>query len=59
MGKTMQAAFLIVVTGITTGLLLGVLEATVQAISGQAAAWPVSITITATASYQATRRLRR
>jgi hypothetical protein len=57
--KTLQVAFVIAVAGLTVGLLLAGLEVAAHTISSQAAAWPVSITVTATVSYQAARRRRR
>jgi hypothetical protein len=57
--KTLQVAFIIAVAGITAALLLAGLEIAARTITSQAAAWPVSITVTATLSYRAARRQRR
>ena len=57
--KTLQVAFIIAVVGITAALLLAGLEITAHTMTSQAAAWPVSITITATVSYRAARRRQR
>jgi hypothetical protein len=57
--KTLQVAFLIVAAGITAALVLAGLEVANHMISSQAAAWPVSITLTAMVSYQVARRRRR
>jgi hypothetical protein len=53
--RTLQAAFIIAVTGITAALLLTGLALAAHAMTSQAAAWPVSISITATVSYRAAR----
>jgi hypothetical protein len=57
--KTLQLAFLVVVGGFAAALFLVGLEIVAHTMSGQTAAWPVSITVTATVSYQTARRRRR
>jgi len=57
--KTLQVAFIIAMAGFTAALLLAGLEIAAHTMTGQAAAWPVSITITATVSYRAARRRQR
>jgi hypothetical protein len=57
--KTLQMAFLVVAGGCVAALLLVGLEIAAHAMSSQTAAWPVSITVTATVSFKAARRRRR
>lgn len=57
--KSLQAAFIIAISGIALTLVLTGLILLTHALTGQTAAWPVSITITATVSYKAARRKRR
>lgn len=57
--RSLQAAFIIAITGIAVTLVLAGLVLLTHALTGQTAAWPVSITITATLNYKAARRMRR
>lgn len=57
--KSLQVAFIIAVSGITAALVLAGLCWLTHVLAGQTAAWPMSITITATVSYRAARRRRR
>jgi hypothetical protein len=57
--RTLQAVVLIVAAGLTATLFFTGLALAAHALTGPAAAWPVSISITATVSYRAARRRRR
>ncbi len=56
--RTLQTVVIIVAAGLTATLFFLCLTLAAHALTGQAAAWPVSISISATVSYQAARRRR-
>jgi hypothetical protein len=53
--RTVQAVVIIVAAGLAATLFFLCLTLAAHALTGQAAAWPVSISITATVSYRAAR----
>jgi hypothetical protein len=57
--KTLQAAFLLAVAGVTTGLVLTILEVAAHLAGIATIAGPVSISVTAAVTYQAAHRRRR
>ena len=56
--RTLQAALIIVAVGFTAALVLAGVELAARTVTSQAAAWSVSITITATVSYKTALRRR-
>jgi len=56
--RTLQAVVIIVAAGLTATSFFLCLTLAAHALTGQAAAWPVSLSITATVSYRAARRRR-
>lgn len=56
--RTLQAVVIIVAAALTATLFFLCLTLAAHALTGQAAAWPVSLSITATVSYRAARRRR-